>query len=265
MDTQYIYFFGEGQAEGNAQMRDLLGGKGSGLHEMSRSGVPVPPGFTVTTEVCRHYHAHHELPLGYEEQERAALARLEETMGKRLGDARDPLLVSVRSGAKFSMPGMMDTVLNLGLNDRSVEGLAARAGNPRFAWDCYRRFLQMFGGVVLDLEKHDFEVLIADLKRRRRVQSDLDLAEADLRQLAERFKAVYRKHSGRDFPQDPIEQLRMARDAVFRSRTTSPTTSAPPSTCRPWCSATWARTRRPAWASPVTRPPARTASTASTW
>jgi pyruvate,orthophosphate dikinase len=115
------------------------------------------------------------------------------------------------------MPGMMDTVLNLGLNDRSVEGLAARAGNPRFAWDCYRRFLQMFGGVVLDLEKHDFEVLIADLKRRRRVQSDLDLAEADLRQLAERFKAVYRKHSGRDFPQDPIEQLRMARDAVFRS------------------------------------------------
>ena len=138
-------------------MKDTLGGKGAGLAEMTNAGVPVPPGFTITTDVCRWYYAHdRRLPEGFEDQQRAALDRLEAAMGRRLGDAEDPLLVSVRSGAKFSMPGMMDTVLNLGLSDRAVEGLVKRSGNPRFAWDCYRRFLQMFGSVVLGLEKSDF-------------------------------------------------------------------------------------------------------------
>ena len=162
----YVYFFGEGRADGSAALRDLLGGKGSGLAEMTNAGVPVPPGFTITTEVCRWYYAHdRSLPPGFEAQQREALTRLERIMGRRLGDADDPLLVSVRSGAKFSMPGMMDTVLNLGLNDRSVEGLARRTGNPRFAWDCYRRFIQMFGSVVMGLEKPEFEALIDQLKR----------------------------------------------------------------------------------------------------
>src|SRR5262249_22674713 len=135
---RFVYFFGDGRAEGRGDMKDALGGKGAGLAEMTNAGVPVPPGFTITTAVCRHYHAHgHALPDGFGEQQDAALARLEGTLGKSLGDARDPLLVSVRSGAKFSMPGMMDTILNLGLNDRSVQGLAARTGNARFAWDCY--------------------------------------------------------------------------------------------------------------------------------
>jgi pyruvate,orthophosphate dikinase len=217
LETKFIYTFGPGHAEGSAEMRDLLGGKGSGLAEMCNAGVPVPPGFTITTAVCRHVLAHGALPEGFEEQQDAALGSLEDAMGKKLGDPNDPLLVSVRSGAKFSMPGMMDTVLNLGLNDRSVVGLARRSSNTRFAWDCYRRFLQMFGSVVLDLEKHEFETLIASLKRRRRAQSDTDLTEADLQELVARFKAHVRSRTRRDFPQDPREQLRLARDAVFRS------------------------------------------------
>jgi pyruvate, orthophosphate dikinase len=215
---RYVYFFGEGGAEGNAQMRDLLGGKGAGLAEMSSARVPVPPGFTITTDVCRWYYAHgHTLPEGFEEQQAAALARLERVMGKRLGDRDDPLLVSVRSGAKFSMPGMMDTILNLGLNDASVEGLARRSANPRFAWDCYRRFLQMFGSVVMGLEKPEFEQRLHALKVKRRAASDADLEARDLALLVREFKALVHRRAGRDFPQDPQEQLRMARDAVFRS------------------------------------------------
>src|SRR5438105_4182517 len=165
VSTSWIYFFGDGRAEGNAGMRDLLGGKGAGLAEMTNAGVPVPPGFTITTAVCRSYYAHdRSLPADFEKQQARALERLEAVMQKKLGDADDPLLVSVRSGAKFSMPGMMDTILNLGLNDRSVEGLARRTGNPRFAWDCYRRFIQMFASVVLDFEKREFEELIEQLK-----------------------------------------------------------------------------------------------------
>jgi len=214
----YVFFFGDGRAEGNAQMRDLLGGKGAGLAEMTNAGVPVPPGFTITTSVCRWYYAHgQQLPQGFEDEQARALERLEELMGKRLGDPSDPLLVSVRSGAKFSMPGMMDTVLNLGLNDRSVEGLAKRTSNSRFAWDCYRRFIQMFGSVVLGLEKHDYEERIGALKSRRRAKTDSDLTTDDLRGLVEDFKALTRKESGRGFPQDPREQLQLARDAVFRS------------------------------------------------
>jgi pyruvate,orthophosphate dikinase len=216
--VQYVYSFGEGRAEGDAGMRDLLGGKGAGLAEMTNAGVPVPPGFTITTAVCRWYYAHgRTLPPGFEDQQRKSLALLESRMGRTLGDPRDPLLVSVRSGAKFSMPGMMDTILNLGLNDRSVAGLAERTGNPRFAWDCYRRFLQMFGSVVLGLEKRDFEEHLDAFKRKRRAKTDQDLGAEDLQGLVRDFKALVKKRTGAEFPQDPYQQLAMARDAVFRS------------------------------------------------
>ncbi len=218
MPTPFVYSFGDGRAEGSAAMRDLLGGKGAGLAEMTNAGVPVPPGFTITTEVCRWHYAHERsLPAGFDGQQSAALELLEKRMKKGLGDAKDPLLVSVRSGAKFSMPGMMDTILNLGLNDRSVLGLAKRTGNARFAWDCYRRFLQMFGSVVLGLEKSDFEEHLAGFKRARKAKTDQDLGAEDLQALAAEFKALVKKRTGRDFPQEPREQLDMARDAVFRS------------------------------------------------
>ena len=217
--TKYIYFFGENHtAEGNARMKALLGGKGAGLAEMTNAGVSVPPGFTVTTEVCRWYYAHERtLPTGFEPEQRESLARLERVMGRRLGHAQDPLLVSVRSGAMFSMPGMMDTVLNLGLNDRSVEGLTLRTRNPRFAWDCYRRFIQMFGSVVLGLEKHEFEEHLAQFKRRKRAKTDQDLDADDFRELVAEFKAMVKKRTGQEFTQDPLAQLTLARDAVFRS------------------------------------------------
>ncbi len=215
---KFVYSFGEGKAEGNAQMKDTLGGKGSGLAEMTNAGVPVPPGFTITTDVCRWYYAHGKsLPAQFEAQQADALSLLERRMGKRLGDADDPLLVSVRSGAKFSMPGMMDTILNLGLNDRSVEGLVRKSNNPRFAWDCYRRFLQMFGSVVLGLEKRDFEEHLEAFKHKKRAKTDQDLSADDLKKLVADFKALVKKRTGHEFPQDPRTQLAMARDAVFRS------------------------------------------------
>ncbi len=216
--AKYAYFFGDGQAEGNGQMKDVLGGKGAGLAEMTNAGVPVPPGFTITTEVCRWYYAHdRQLPPGFDAEQGAALTRLETSMGKRLGDADDPLLVSVRSGAKFSMPGMMDTILNLGLNDRSVLGLVKKSGNPRFAWDCYRRFLQMFGSVVLGLEKGDFEEHLEAFKKKRKAKTDQDLSAEDLQGLVKEYKALVKKRTGRDFPQEPLVQLTLSRDAVFRS------------------------------------------------
>ncbi len=216
--SQWVYFFGDGKAEGNSGMRDLLGGKGAGLAEMTNAGVPVPPGFTITTGVCRWYYANgRQLPHDFRAQQGHALEHLESLMGRKLGDANDPLLVSVRSGAKFSMPGMMDTILNLGLNDRSVLGLTRRTGNDRFAWDCYRRFIQMFASVVMDGEKREFEDLIEQLKHQRKVELDTDLTAADLQLLVQRFKALVRERGGRDFPQDPHEQLALARDAVFRS------------------------------------------------
>ena len=216
--AKYVYFFGDGHADGSAAMRDLLGGKGAGLAEMTNAGVPVPPGFTITTAVCRWYYGHDRtLPPGFEAQQREALSRLERLMGKHLGDPADPLLVSVRSGARFSMPGMMDTILNLGLNDRSVDGLARLTSNPRFAWDCYRRFIQMFGSVVMGLEKPEFEERIEALKKRRRLKLDTELTPDDLEKLAGEFKEMVRARAKRDFPQDPQEQLALARDAVFRS------------------------------------------------
>jgi pyruvate,orthophosphate dikinase len=212
--TKRVYDF----SEGGRDMRDLLGGKGANVAEMTRLGLPVPKGFTITTEACIEYLRNdHAFPPGLEEEVSAHLAGLEEAAGKRLGDPANPLLVSVRSGAKFSMPGMMDTVLNLGLNDRSVEGLAARTGNPRFAYDSYRRFIQMFGDVVSEVDKEHFERALSAMKRARGVAQDVDLSAEDLRELVETFKGIYREHKGEPFPQEPRAQLDAAVRAVFDS------------------------------------------------
>ncbi len=212
--TKRVYDF----SEGSRDMRDLLGGKGANVAEMTRLGLPVPKGFTITTEACISYLANdHAFPEGLEEEISTHLAGLEEAVGKRLGDPENPLLVSVRSGAKFSMPGMMDTVLNLGLNDRSVEGLAARTGNPRFAYDSYRRFIQMFGDVVAGVEKDHFEAALSAMKADRGVEQDVDLSADDLRELVETFKRIYREHKGEPFPQEPRAQLDAAVRAVFES------------------------------------------------
>ena len=215
---QYVYFFGGGKADGNKDMKDVLGGKGSGLAEMTNAGLPVPPGFTISTAACNLYtDSGGKLPAEVDQQIDAALARLEQLMGKRLGAAADPLLVSVRSGAKFSMPGMMDTILNLGLNDASVQGLAAKTGNGRFAKDSYRRFMQMFGNVVLGIDKDRFEHELSAVKKLRKVVSDVDLTEAALDDVIARYKVVVERETGSPFPQDPRAQLAGARDAVFRS------------------------------------------------
>jgi pyruvate,orthophosphate dikinase len=198
--------------------RELLGGKGAGLAEMTAIGIPVPAGFTVTTAACIEYVQNgRKLPPGLEEEIAAHLEGLEEATGKRFGDAQDPLLVSVRSGAAVSMPGMMDTILNLGLNDESVEGLARATGNERFAWDAYRRLVQMYGNVVEGVDAHAFEQALAALKESRRVRDDVDLRADDLRELVERFKEIYRDGTGSDFPQDPRVQLGRAVRAVFDS------------------------------------------------
>ncbi|MEP7027448.1 MAG: pyruvate, phosphate dikinase [Candidatus Eisenbacteria bacterium] len=213
-----IYSFGDGVTDAGDVGKDVLGGKGAGLCDMTRAGIPVPPGFIITTEVCRWYYAHgRTLPPGLEQQQAAALVQLEAAFGKRLGDAADPLLLSVRSGAKISMPGMMDTILNLGLNDRTVRGLAERTGNPRFAWDCYRRFLAMFGNVVLGIDKNEFEHPLAELRRKKSAKTDAELAPADLEALVGAFQKLIQRLSRQAFPQDPKIQLRLARDAVFGS------------------------------------------------
>ncbi len=215
---KYIYAFGSGTAEGNGTMKDTLGGKGAGLAEMSRAGVPVPPGFTIATQVCNLYFENgNTTPSAIRKEMEQHLAKLEGTMDQKLGDTENPLLVSVRSGAKFSMPGMMDTILNLGLNDETTKVLAKKSGNPRFAYDCYRRFIQMFGNVVLAIDKDDFEHLLEDLKKKRKVKLDTDLTVEDLKLLTERFKKVVQQKTKKDFPQNARQQLDMARDAVFRS------------------------------------------------
>ncbi|GLZ04264.1 pyruvate, phosphate dikinase [Actinomadura sp. NBRC 104412] len=203
--------------EGNKDLKDLLGGKGANLAEMTNLGLPVPPGFTITTEACRHYLEHGTLPEGLTDEIGAHLSALESAMGRRLGDPGDPLLVSVRSGARFSMPGMMETVLNVGLNDDSVQGLAARSGDERFAWDSYRRLIQMFGKTVLGVEGDPFEDAIEDAKRAKGVEDDSDLDAADLRALVGTFKDIVRERAGRGFPTDPREQLDLAIRAVFDS------------------------------------------------
>ena len=203
--------------EGNKDMKDLLGGKGANLAEMTNLGLPVPPGFIVSTDACRHYLAEGDVPAGLDDEITAHLASLEAAMGRKLGDGADPLLVSVRSGAKFSMPGMMETVLNIGLSDESVHGLAKQAGSERFAWDSYRRLIQMFGKTVLGLEGELFEHAIDSAKSAKGTKNDLDLDAGDLSQLVDTFKGIVAEHSGRDFPQDPREQLDLAIRAVFNS------------------------------------------------
>ena len=218
MAKKYVYFFGKGKADGNRTMKDELGGKGSGLAEMTKAGLPVPPGFTIATTVCTIYYKNKaKLPPAVEKEMLANLKKLEAATGAKLGAAKDPLLVSVRSGAKFSMPGMMDTILNLGLNDVSVEGLKQRTSNGRFAYDSYRRFIQMFGSVVLEIPKADFEHEFEDVKSATGAKLDTDLTEAALKDVVARYKKLVRAKSKKDFPQDPLAQLRGARDAVFRS------------------------------------------------
>ncbi|MEI6634325.1 MAG: pyruvate, phosphate dikinase [Chlamydiota bacterium] len=221
---KYVYYFGAGKAEGDASMKALLGGKGANLAEMTNLGIPVPAGFTITTEVCTHAAAHRGgYPRGIEGQVERALARVEKAMGARFGDRENPLLLSVRSGARASMPGMMDTVLNLGLNDRTVVALARQTGNERFAWDCYRRFVQMYGDVVLGLKPENkdgvdpFEEIIARTKEARGVKIDTELTVADLQTLVREFKAAVKAKTGKDFADDPRDQLRGAIAAVFGS------------------------------------------------
>ncbi len=215
--TQYVFFFGGGKADGNKDMKDLLGGKGSGLAEMTNAGVPVPPGFTISTQACNAYYESGGLPPEVDQQMDAALAKLEGMQGKKLGDPNDPLLVSVRSGAKFSMPGMMDTILNLGLNDASVEGLKRKTGNGRFAKDSYRRFIQMYGNVVLGIDKDAFEHELNAVKKKYGAKADIDLDEKALDEVIVRYKEVVQRETHAPFPQEPRAQLVGARDAVFKS------------------------------------------------
>src|ERR1700693_4296346 len=219
-----IYFFGAGAAEGRSAMRDLLGGKGANLAEMASLKLPVPPGFTISTRVCNYYYEHgSKYPKGLAEGVAKSIARIEKALGRKFGDAKNPLLVSVRSGARVSMPGMMDTVLNLGLTDETVIGLERVSGSARFAWDSYRRFCQMYGDVVLKLKpenKNDrdpFEELIERKKVARGVREDVDLSVDDLKELVAEFRDLIRKRVGRDIPQEPREQLWEAIGAVFGS------------------------------------------------
>jgi pyruvate,orthophosphate dikinase len=215
--VKYVYFFGDGHAEGHGKMKDELGGKDAGLAEMTNAGLPVPPGFTIQTEACREYMRNNSVSKEVNHQMDEALRRLEALQGQKLGAADNPLLVSVRSGAKFSMPGMMDTILNLGLNDKSVEGLAKRSNNPRFAYDSYRRLIQMFGSVVLDIPKSAFEEVFDGKKKQKKAKLDTELDTKALQEVIAEYKKVVLKHAKREFPQDPHEQLVMSRDAVFRS------------------------------------------------
>ena len=212
---KYVYAF----KEGNASMRNLLGGKGANLAEMTVLGLPIPQGFTVTTEACtEYYNQGKKISAEIEKQIFDALAELEKIQGKKFGDVSDPLLVSVRSGARASMPGMMDTILNLGLNDESVEGFAKKTGNPRFAYDSYRRFIQMYSDVVMEVNKSFFEKIIDELKEEKGIKFDTELTVEDLMELVKRFKKVYSDHmNGEEFPQDACTQLMGAVKAVFRS------------------------------------------------
>ncbi len=222
-EEKYVYFFGDGNAEGSAEMRNLLGGKGANLAEMSGLGIPVPAGFTITTEVCTYYYDHDkQYPDALEKQVLDNVAKLENVMGGKFGDATNPLLLSVRSGARVSMPGMMETVLNLGLNDEITEGLIARSNNPRFGWDSYRRFIQTYGDVVMGvtpegLEIDPFEAAIEEIKEKRGIEDDLDMTVEDLKTLVDMFKDIVKTRTGQNFPTDPIEQLWGGIGAVFGS------------------------------------------------
>ena len=214
MSHKYVYLF----TEGNGQMRELLGGKGANLAEMTNIGLPVPQGFTVSTEACtKYYEDGRMINADIQAQIMEHVTKLEEITGKKFGDKENPLLVSVRSGARASMPGMMDTILNLGLNEEVVEVLATKSGNPRWAYDCYRRFIQMYSDVVMEVGKKYFEALIDEMKEKKGVTQDVELTAEDLKELANQFKAEYKSKIGAEFPSDPVEQLMGAVKAVFRS------------------------------------------------
>src|SRR5687767_3191789 len=222
--AKYVYFFGGGKAEGRADMKNLLGGKGANLAEMTNIGLPVPAGFTITTEVCTYFYDHNRsYPPELKAEVEAAMRKTEEVMGAKFGDAKNPLLVSCRSGARVSMPGMMDTVLNIGLNEATLKGLIDKTGNERFAWDSYRRFVQMYGDVVLDLKPQSkteidpFEHIMEELKHERGAKLDTDLSVKDLQELVKRFKAAVKQKKGREFPDDPMEQMWGAVASVFGS------------------------------------------------
>jgi len=218
MSPKYVYFFGNGSADGRADMKHLLGGKGANLAEMTNLGIPVPPGYTITTEVCNAYYKNNkQYPEGLAEEIEQNLSRLEKLMGEKLGDPNNPLLVSVRSGAAASMPGMMDTVLNLGLTPDAVNGLIKKTGNERFVWDAYRRFITMFGDVVMGVERHYFEEILDKYKKKARVKNDTELTTDQLKKIVEEFKAIYKKETSENFPNDPKVQLQKAINAVFSS------------------------------------------------
>jgi pyruvate,orthophosphate dikinase len=218
VNKKHVYFFGRDEAEGNKDMKDILGGKGANLAEMAGIGLPVPPGFTISTEVCILFaKAGNRFPPGVEESILKNMEKLEKVSQQEFGNSENPLLVSVRSGAKFSMPGMMDTVLNLGLNDQTLEGLARRTGDERFAWDCYRRLIHMFGDVVLGVPKKKFEDLLKEKKKQKGIINDVELSEEDLKQIVSEYKELIKKDKEREFPQDVREQLFMAVSAVFKS------------------------------------------------
>jgi pyruvate,orthophosphate dikinase len=212
-----VYFFGQGRADGTSAMKEILGGKGAGLAEMTTIGIPVPPGFTIASNLCLHYLESNQFPKRLRVEVENTLQRLETATGKHFGDGDNPLLVSVRSGAAVSMPGMMETILNLGLNDTTVEGLARQGNNPRFAWDSYRRFVQMYGSVVFDLSKRPFEHLLEETRQRCAAERDIDLPLEEVQGLVRRFKELIRTETGREFPDDPVRQLWGAIAAVFES------------------------------------------------
>ena len=212
-----VYFFGQGRADGTAAMKEVLGGKGAGLAEMTTIGIPVPPGFTIASNLCLHYLESRQFPKRLRVEVENALQRLETATGKHFGDGENPLLVSVRSGAAVSMPGMMETILNLGLNDVTVEGLTRQSRNARFAWDSYRRFVQMYGTVVFDLVKGPFEHLLEEARHEAKVDRDIDLPVDAMQALVRRFKEHIRQETGREFPDDPVRQLWGAIAAVFES------------------------------------------------
>ncbi|HBQ21300.1 MAG: pyruvate, phosphate dikinase [Deltaproteobacteria bacterium GWA2_38_16] len=218
MSKPYVYFFGNSNAEGDPARKDILGGKGSGLAEMTKLSIPVPPGFTISTEVCSYFYEHNNhYPEGLEKEVLTKLSFVEEVLGTKFGDIKNPLLVSVRSGARISMPGMMDTILNLGLNDKTIEGLIAQTQKERFAYDSYRRFIQMYSNVVLDIDIHKFEALLSAKKKKAKVTQDVELNAQALKELVGEYKQLVKKTTGKEFPQDPFEQLWGAIGAVFHS------------------------------------------------
>ncbi|MFV1957443.1 MAG: PEP/pyruvate-binding domain-containing protein, partial [bacterium] len=218
MAKRYVYYFGDGKADGNAKMKDLLGGKGAGLANMVNLKIPVPAGFTITTEACNFYFENKKkYPPRMWDQVLANLKKVEKSMGMKLGDSVNPLLLSVRSGSKFSMPGMMDTVLNLGLNEKTLKAIIKKTENERFAYDTYRRLISMFGSTVMGIDRLAFESALDKMKEKKGVSEDTDLTANDLKELSGQFKKIYKKETGKNFPSDPLQQLRLATNAVFDS------------------------------------------------